>query len=105
MVKWVRNMIHGMEDNCTQNFVRKNVNNIHEPKTRVSYPLLDFTDTDRASLRLLQSMWLQGCTIWGAPVLCHIYSVCKLLHLCVVCSGIHVSSTCKVTFAWGADVF
>jgi hypothetical protein len=60
---------------------------------------------DRASLRLSQSMWLQGCTIWGTPVLCHIYSVCKLLHLCIVSSGIHVSSTYKIAFAWGADMF
>jgi len=105
MIKWARKVIHGMEDNYAQNFVRKNVNNVHEHKTRVSYPVLDFTDTVRASLRLSQSMWLQGCTIWGTPLLCHTCSVCKLLHLCIVRAGIHVSSTCKITFAWGADMF
>ena len=63
MIKWVRNVIRGMEGNCSQNFVRKNVNNVHEHKTRFSYPLFDFTDKDRTSLRLSQSVWLQWCTI------------------------------------------
>jgi hypothetical protein len=105
MIKWARKVIHGMEDNYAQNFVRKNLNNVHEHKTRILYPVLDFTDTGRASFRLSQPMWLQGCTIWWTPLLCHIYSVCKLLHLCIVSSGIHVSSTHKITFAWGADMF
>jgi hypothetical protein len=63
-MEWVGNVIHGREK-CAQNFVRKNLNFVHEHKTRVSYPLLDFIGAEMASLRLSHSMWLQQGVPFG----------------------------------------
>jgi hypothetical protein len=88
MMKWVGYVIRGTGNNCAQNFVRKNVNNVHEHITRVSYPLLNFTYTDRASLR--------QHSLCGSSRVYHLGDSSIMSD--IFCMEI-------VTFVWGADMF